>query len=70
MKGGGEAAGYDKDRRTTRVVRAGAGTGEREGDNCHTHAGQGDHQGQVKTAAVGASYGVGRLVALLRSPEV
>jgi len=70
MKGGGEAAGYDKDRRTTRVIRAGAGTGERESDSCHTHASQGDHQSQVKATAMGASYRVGKLVALLRSPEV
>jgi len=55
MKGDGEAAGYDKDRRTIRVVRASAGPGERESDNCQTYDSQGDHQGQVKAAAVGAS---------------
>jgi len=52
MKGGGEAASYDKDRCTTGVVRADAGTGERESHNCYAHNSQGDHQGQVKAAAV------------------
>ena len=50
MKGSGEAASYDKDRRTAGdkdrrtagVVRADLGTGERESHNRYGHGSQGD----------------------------
>jgi len=42
MKGSGEAASYDKDRRTAGIVRADPGTGERESHNRYAHDGQGD----------------------------
>jgi hypothetical protein len=52
MKDGGEAASCDKDRRTAGVVRADPGMGERESQSRYAYGSQGDHQGQVKAAAV------------------
>jgi hypothetical protein len=70
MQSGGEATGYGEDGLATGVVGEDTGTGKREGHNRYGDSRQGDHQGQVKTAAVRASYDLGRLVALLRSPGV